>query len=242
MTPSLLLVLLAASPSPECQKIRDVHALAVQAGLDDASLRALEGRHCRSGPDAPAPPPPAPPPPPPEARPPHHERPSRLAPPPGATEDCRTLFTMARLARMQGEGAEALRTIESERDVTCALRTDRGRFSWPSGITARSSSGAWSWPNGITARTSSGAYSYPSGITARSSSGAWSWPSGITALSSSGRWSRPDGTSVDEPGLLAQACRARAEGCDGVLRELASLSPEDRALTILELSWASPGR
>ncbi len=228
MIPSLLLLTLAASPA--CQEIRDVRALAIREGLDDATLRTLEARHC-AAPEAPRT----------ERRERDHDRPRRhradeLQPPSGASRTCVDLSMMARLAAVAGAREELRATVEAERATWCALGREReGTLSWPNGTTMRHANGSWQWPSGTTAKYANGSWQWPSGTTANYANGAWQYPSGTTAKYANGSRQRSDGRTIDEEGLVAAACREEPGRCGAIVERLRGLPGDFRELALIEL-------
>ena len=168
MLPTLLLALAPLLPTNapvSCDDVRRVHALVVSEGLDDASLRAIEAKHCAPRVVSPAD----------EGRRGAYDDHRRRAP----SKECIDLRIMSVLGH--AGGAKDLEEIDALMNVVCSIGLSRPHVTWRNGTTARYANGAWSWPSGTSAKYTNGAWSWPSGASARYSNGNWSLPSGASA-------------------------------------------------------------
>ncbi|NJL03110.1 MAG: hypothetical protein HC910_22015 [Spirulinaceae cyanobacterium SM2_1_0] len=196
-----------------CQQVREVRALALQAGLDGANLAALEVLYCQ------------------------RSQPSRRSIRHQVSRDCQTLTAIAQLARIE-QGTSALtRAVVGQQQVACNLgensRLDR-RLSYPNGQAVRFGDN-WQYPNGQQAFFGA-TWNYPSGTRARFGS-SWQYPNGSTARFGS-NWRYPDGTLTSEQQLLTWACAiVPADECNQRLSEIRTRSGDTRDLAILELAW-----
>lgn len=202
-----------AQATSNCQRIREIRAIAILIGRDSHELARLEAEACGY-----------------RGRVYRRERRDRLS------DECIELSTLAQLAQA-AEGRSALtNAVNGERQVACFFptQTRRGFWRYANGQLVQQGS-IWYYPNGQQAKFGQQWY-YPNGQPASFGS-TWNYPNGSRAVWSN-QWYSPNQTRTDLESLLSAACsRVSNDTCETALTAIAT-QPEPLAqVTALSLIW-----
>lgn len=191
---SSLLLAQAPTPSTECIEIRNVRALAVKNGIDDAGLKLLESQYCGT----------------------KEAKTSGVPAPPESLADkspvCVDALILEQLAAVD-PARESPADVAALRQASCSTANNPPELRYNSGRLARSSTGVWSYPSGKLARAIGGPWLYPDGKIAGKPGGLWNYPNGNTARYSDGSWKPLSGPTTSLSKLVTE-CK-EAGGCVG---------------------------
>ncbi|WP_072621779.1 hypothetical protein [Spirulina major] len=201
-----------ALATSDCQRIREIRAIAILIGRDSHELARLEAEACGRG------------------RVYRRERRDRLS------DECVELSTIAQLAQAAEGRSPLANAVNGERQVACFFPTQTRRSFWryANGQLVQQGS-IWYYPNGQQAKFGQQWY-YPDGQAATFGS-TWNYPNGARAVWSN-QWYSPNQTRTDLRSLLSAACsRVSTDTCETALEAIAT-HPEPLAqVTALSLIW-----